>query len=325
MRSVFLPDGYQTQEPAGSWEHGRIALVLGALAGGRPARRGADVPLAEQGGRVGDRMATAPTAPGGSAAPDGSAAGRDVWDRGTVLWDLAFFVAVAAGVAVVLGADDLDTATRTRAVLALVAMAAWYAAFGARALHGRSTTLGMVYLAGMIPLFLFAFAQYDTLGFLLFVLYAQPWTLLDRLSLILAVNGALAIGIGAVAYGVYGNSWLSVLAQSGISLGFALLFGFWIFRIIGQSIDRRTVIDELERTRAELAAVSHRAGVLAERERLAREIHDTLAQGFTSWWSCWSWPSPKWTPTRPRPGSGWPSPGRPPGRTWPRPGRWSPR
>lgn len=28
MRSVFLPDAYTTQEPAGSWEHGRIALVL---------------------------------------------------------------------------------------------------------------------------------------------------------------------------------------------------------------------------------------------------------------------------------------------------------
>jgi ABC-2 type transport system permease protein len=29
MRSVFLPDDYMAQEPAGSWEHGRIALVLG--------------------------------------------------------------------------------------------------------------------------------------------------------------------------------------------------------------------------------------------------------------------------------------------------------
>jgi len=28
MRSVFLPDAYAQQEPAGSWEHGRIALVL---------------------------------------------------------------------------------------------------------------------------------------------------------------------------------------------------------------------------------------------------------------------------------------------------------
>lgn len=28
MRSVFLPDVYEAQEPAGSWEHGRIAVVL---------------------------------------------------------------------------------------------------------------------------------------------------------------------------------------------------------------------------------------------------------------------------------------------------------
>ena len=217
-----------------------------------------------------------------ATAPAGSAAGRDAWNRGVVLWDLAFYGVVAVGIAVVLAADGLDTGARTRAVLALVALAGWYVAFGTRALHGRSSTLGIVYVAGMIPLVLFAFAQYDTLGFLLFVLYAQPWTMLDRLSLIVATDAALAVGVGAVAYLVHHDSWLAVLAQSGISLAFAMLFGFWIFRIIVQSIDRRTVIAELERTREELATVSHRAGVLAERERLAREIHDTLAQGFTS-------------------------------------------
>jgi signal transduction histidine kinase len=51
---------------------------------------------------------------------------------------------------------------------------------------------------------------------------------------------------------------------------------------VRQSADRRAVIAELEEARASLATLSHRAGVLAERERLAREIHDTLAQGFTS-------------------------------------------
>jgi signal transduction histidine kinase len=224
-------------------------------------------------------MGTAPAGPAGSA---GSAAGRDVWTRGIVLWDLAFFVAVAAGVFFTVGADDLDSAARVRAVLALLAMASWYAAVGARALHGRSNTLALVYLAGVILLFLYAGTQYETLGFLVFVLYAQPWTMLDRLSLILAANAALAIGVGAVAYVVYRDSWQVVLAQSGISLGFAMLFGFWIFSIIEQSMDRRTMIAELERAREELAVVSHRAGVLAERERLAREIHDTVAQGFTS-------------------------------------------
>jgi ABC-2 type transport system permease protein len=28
MRSVFLPDSFAAQEPAGSWEHGKTALVL---------------------------------------------------------------------------------------------------------------------------------------------------------------------------------------------------------------------------------------------------------------------------------------------------------
>ena len=46
--------------------------------------------------------------------------------------------------------------------------------------------------------------------------------------------------------------------------------------------NQRQAADELRRTRAELAATQHESGVLAERARLAREIHDTLAQGFSS-------------------------------------------
>jgi signal transduction histidine kinase len=38
----------------------------------------------------------------------------------------------------------------------------------------------------------------------------------------------------------------------------------------------------LRRTRGELARSQHDAGTLTERARLAREIHDTLAQGFSS-------------------------------------------
>jgi len=40
--------------------------------------------------------------------------------------------------------------------------------------------------------------------------------------------------------------------------------------------------EELERTRRELEQASRQAGILEERQRLAREIHDTLAQGFAS-------------------------------------------
>ncbi|MFE0176916.1 sensor histidine kinase [Streptomyces sp. NPDC059002] len=49
-----------------------------------------------------------------------------------------------------------------------------------------------------------------------------------------------------------------------------------------ESERRRELIDELVATRAELAEAERTAGTLAERERLAREIHDTLAQGLSS-------------------------------------------
>ncbi|WP_432065942.1 sensor histidine kinase [Streptomyces sp. C10-9-1] len=49
-----------------------------------------------------------------------------------------------------------------------------------------------------------------------------------------------------------------------------------------ESESRRRLIEELVATRAELAAAERTAGTLAERERLAREIHDTLAQGLSS-------------------------------------------
>lgn len=49
-----------------------------------------------------------------------------------------------------------------------------------------------------------------------------------------------------------------------------------------ESERRRELIEELISTRAELAAAERSAGILAERERLAREIHDTLAQGLSS-------------------------------------------
>lgn len=49
-----------------------------------------------------------------------------------------------------------------------------------------------------------------------------------------------------------------------------------------ESESRRRLIEELVSTRAELAAAERTAGTLAERERLAREIHDTLAQGLSS-------------------------------------------
>jgi signal transduction histidine kinase len=67
-----------------------------------------------------------------------------------------------------------------------------------------------------------------------------------------------------------------------ISAATGIWFGFWNTRVIEQNTERGRLIAELEASRVEVARLSHDAGVAAERARLAGEIHDTLAQGFTS-------------------------------------------
>ncbi|HZJ21771.1 MAG TPA: sensor histidine kinase, partial [Anaerolineales bacterium] len=76
--------------------------------------------------------------------------------------------------------------------------------------------------------------------------------------------------------------WFAILM---IILGLLIIstiIGAFITSIIKQSTDRQHLIDELTRSRANLMKVEREAGRLTERQRLARDIHDTLAQHFTS-------------------------------------------
>uniref|UniRef100_UPI003562047B sensor histidine kinase n=1 Tax=Actinotalea sp. TaxID=1872145 RepID=UPI003562047B len=120
---------------------------------------------------------------------------------------------------------------------------------------------------------------------LLFIAYSQIWFFsLSRRGGVIA-STALTIGVfGALAAapGVDPSELPSVLAQAALALAFAVLLGLWITQVAEQSELRAVLIDRLEAAQAELAASHHAAGVTAERERLAQEIHDTLAQGFTS-------------------------------------------
>jgi signal transduction histidine kinase len=60
------------------------------------------------------------------------------------------------------------------------------------------------------------------------------------------------------------------------------VIGTVIITSMRQRRELAIVVGELEATRAETARLSRQSGAAAERERLALEIHDTLAQGFTS-------------------------------------------
>ena len=208
--------------------------------------------------------------------------GPHAWEDTRLGWHAAFG-GVLALVAVLAAVDEgLGGGTRAGVLALLGALGLLYALVGARALnYDRPGRPALLYAGALIPLVVAAFALYPAAGLLLFAVYAQLWALLPTRQAFLA-TAVLSAALGIVTVVSFDVSPAAAVLQIAVSLTFSLLLGIWITRIIDQSHQRAQVIEELDATRAELAAVSHDAGVLAERERLAREIHDTLAQGFAS-------------------------------------------
>ncbi|MFD5770865.1 sensor histidine kinase [Streptomyces sp. NPDC127049] len=91
---------------------------------------------------------------------------------------------------------------------------------------------------------------------------------------------AVAAILSYVGHGAAPNPGVFIGPPLGGAVAVATVLGYQA--LYRESERRQRLIEELITTRAELAAAERHAGTLAERERLAREIHDTLAQGLSS-------------------------------------------
>ncbi len=115
---------------------------------------------------------------------------------------------------------------------------------------------------------------------LAFPLFFLELHLLRRWGL-LAVLGTLVVTVAGFGWHQHALGFGTVLGPAiGAAVVVATVRGYEA--LARESEQRSRLIAELTATRADLAAAEHDAGVLAERERLAREIHDTLAQGLSS-------------------------------------------
>lgn len=117
-----------------------------------------------------------------------------------------------------------------------------------------------------------------------FLVVTQTWALMERTAAtVLVTTGFLVFGIVIwVGSGSHEDAAPVVLATVGGGWAFAVAMGWFIDSIARTSQERADVIDQLRTTQAELARAQRLEGIHAERERLSGEIHDTLAQGFTS-------------------------------------------
>jgi signal transduction histidine kinase len=162
--------------------------------------------------------------------------------------------------------------------------AGWHLGLRRVGIGEERTGLVLVYLTGLFTLWFVLAGIHPAYFSLLLVIYPQ---IFRHLRLPLAIPAAAALTVEVVwrevlASGQPLSENLAAVAGGLISLTFGVLFTFWITRIIEQSYERRRLIEQLETTRSELAAAEREGGRLAERQRLARDIHDTLAQGFVS-------------------------------------------
>ncbi|MFI7355031.1 sensor histidine kinase [Streptomyces avidinii] len=185
-------------------------------------------------------------------------------------------LALAAGRAVADSAPRAGWAIAACAVLAAV----YVGGVRAPAVHG-SPRAGALWLAGLGAAWAALLAVSSDGLWIAFPLYFLELHLL-RLRwgvTAVAVTACAAIG-GYLAHSdaVTPGAFLGPLLGGAVAV--ATVLGYQA--LYRESERRRELIEELITTRAELAAAERSAGILAERERLAREIHDTLAQGLSS-------------------------------------------
>jgi signal transduction histidine kinase len=202
-----------------------------------------------------------------------------VWERWGPVWHALFMVGLTVPTVVAMVRPSAGRA----GTLALAAtLGAAYLTLVLLPVRIRSRVwVRLAYFGVVIALFGILVRRDSVYTFLAFALYPQVFVWLDlRWAVPTAVILTAVFTIAAV-----GSEHLdepSVLLSFIGPAVLALVLAVFINAISTQSAERQGMIEELESTRAALASASRTAGVLEERQRMAREIHDTVAQDLAS-------------------------------------------
>ncbi|GGL07372.1 signal transduction histidine kinase [Curtobacterium luteum] len=150
----------------------------------------------------------------------------------------------------------------------------------ARAAEGRRSRAGVLWLVGLTVLWTALLVLVPEAAYLVFPLFFLYLHVLPRVVGPVAVVLATAVAISAI--GVHGGFTVGGVVGPVVGAGVALLIGLGYRALAREAAEREELVAELLATRDRLAATEREQGVLAERARLAREIHDTVAQGLSS-------------------------------------------
>lgn len=157
------------------------------------------------------------------------------------------------------------------------------AALKRAALDEPAQPVDLWFLASVVVILALATAVIGSFATLQVLGYPMIWSCVAQYRGAVRWSGilALAVALGALTRvesfgGLFGVSVMTLL-----SFAFAVTMGTWITRIFERGNEYRNLADRLRATQEEVVALSGAAGAAAERERLSRELHDTLTQSLT--------------------------------------------
>ena len=201
-------------------------------------------------------------------------------------WNL-FFVLVTVGTVglIYVYPTPSSTGTALAAVLVVVLEVVYFviarpSQAGIRADGPRSWAFAAVALV----LFTAAAVLSPWASTLLFALTPQIFLLLSarRATAVIVALNLLPLGIRLLSQPQTLLEIAEDIGQTAFVLTFSLFFASRLLNISRQNEERRRLIEQLREREAEVAALSAARGAEAERTRISREMHDTLAQGFAS-------------------------------------------
>jgi len=210
---------------------------------------------------------------------------QPLWTSRFWIWDVYLIAGSVVAVVIVLLFPNRTELRSLVAAALLVTLIGWLIGFGfSQSATQRGGPRLVVFLCGALLLIVSAMALTPTAFGALPVAYPL---LFMSLATAPAVIATVAISVVPLLsqlgwYGTDGRDLAITAALTGMTLVISPMIGIWVRSAIAQGQRLETVTAELASSRAEAARLAHTAGMTAERGRLAREIHDTLAQGFTS-------------------------------------------
>ncbi|GAA4193874.1 sensor histidine kinase [Streptosporangium oxazolinicum] len=218
--------------------------------------------------------------PADHTAPPARGAGPHAWES---LWGWEVLLVIAL-LLPSWTALSIDVPVREKVIVAgcLLTILPLYVLLGRPAIVVEDRRRGALYVVLLVALFTAPglIAPYAT--FALFGICPQCFMVFPARRAMIAVTALNLSPMIRYLFLVDNPEPFNFLMVTTIVIFFSAIFGVWIERITRQSEERAVLIEELESSRATVSRLSAERGAQAERERLAGEIHDTLAQGFTS-------------------------------------------